>query len=645
MKYLILTSTCLFVLVTGFSQGQVRIEGASSSVDTVTRVVVNYSGNTSVVALAVHSHPAEDLGIAGYFNGGEVGLLSECFNNEAIIGVSTNSIGVFGQSEGASGTGVFGLNNTLSGNPKGVHGKAIAGGGIGVLGEHPAVTGLGYGVQGTSASDQGVAIYGHATSASGLTTGAFGRADSEVGRGVYGNATSTTGNAWGVFGRSASSSGRGVYGTAVSASGTAYGVYGSSNSTSGIGVYGTALSATGTVFGVKGETMSPSGIGMFGINNATSGSARGVHGSSAGDIGIGVYGIATHTSGVTYGLYGTVLSPSGYAGYFDGTAYIHNGGEYDRGLRVHMNPTAGSALEGAFVNVSGASDNNYGGRFIVTNSAGSNYGVSSVVNKHDGTGVSRAMFAENVSSAGGSRFGVQTEISGDAASTMYGVHSAITGNSGSAAAYGVYTYIGNGATTGSNYALYAANFNDGHSARLVGKTWITGGDDAGYNSHGYLQLGTTSAANVVFDDNEILARDNGLASDLHMQRDGGNLLLCELELGAVGIGIADAANLPSGYLLAVDGKGIMEELRVELSGAWPDYVFEDDYALPELDELDQFIKTHGHLPNIPSAKEVHANGLHVGEMQRRMMEKIEELTLYIVQLKKEIDDLKSRETK
>ena len=75
---------------------------------------------------------------------------------------------------------------------------------------------------------------------------------------------------------------------------------------------------------------------------------------------------------------------------------------------------------------------------------------------------------------------------------------------------------------------------------------------------------------------------------------------------------------------------------------FPDYVFEKDYGLPSIKEMESYIDINKHLPNIPSAKEVAENGLNLAEMQVKQMEKIEEVFLYIIQLKKENDQLKSR---
>ncbi len=97
-----------------------------------------------------------------------------------------------------------------------------------------------------------------------------------------------------------------------------------------------------------------------------------------------------------------------------------------------------------------------------------------------------------------------------------------------------------------------------------------------------------------------------------------------------------------GYKLRVDGKMICEEVKVKLSSAWPDYVFEDKHQLMPVSELAKFIQLNKHLPNIPSAREVATNGIQVGDMQKKMMEKIEELTLYIISLQQQIDSLKKQ---
>lgn len=112
--------------------------------------------------------------------------------------------------------------------------------------------------------------------------------------------------------------------------------------------------------------------------------------------------------------------------------------------------------------------------------------------------------------------------------------------------------------------------------------------------------------------------------------------------GQVGIGLAA---VPTDFKLAVDGDIIAEKIKVKPENEWPDYVFEKNYPLRSLTELSTYIQTHGHLPNIPSAQEVKEEGIFLGEMNALLLEKIEELTLHLIQKDQEMDALKNRMNK
>ncbi|SNY99678.1 hypothetical protein [Flagellimonas pacifica] len=107
----------------------------------------------------------------------------------------------------------------------------------------------------------------------------------------------------------------------------------------------------------------------------------------------------------------------------------------------------------------------------------------------------------------------------------------------------------------------------------------------------------------------------------------------------LGIGTSN----PGSFKLAVKGKIRAEEIKVETG--WADYVFNADYDLPTLEEVEKYIQEKGHLMNIPSAEEVEENGIQLGEMNKLLLEKIEELTLYTIEQQKEIDQLKTENTK
>ncbi|MGB3076463.1 MAG: hypothetical protein WBB36_14135, partial [Chitinophagales bacterium] len=108
--------------------------------------------------------------------------------------------------------------------------------------------------------------------------------------------------------------------------------------------------------------------------------------------------------------------------------------------------------------------------------------------------------------------------------------------------------------------------------------------------------------------------------------------------GTVGIGTDDT----KGYKLGVDGGIICEELKVKNSTNWPDYVFEKDYQLKDIDEMQSFIKCNNHLPGIPSAAEMNEKGIDVGEMQKMLLQKVEELSLYVISLKEQNDLLNAK---
>ena len=93
--------------------------------------------------------------------------------------------------------------------------------------------------------------------------------------------------------------------------------------------------------------------------------------------------------------------------------------------------------------------------------------------------------------------------------------------------------------------------------------------------------------------------------------------------------------------LTVNGTITAKEVIVSTEGR-SDYVLKDDYKLMPLDELERSIEKNGHLPDIPSAEEVKKNCVSVGEMQAKLLKKVEELTLYMIELKKENEILKKR---
>ncbi|MGD8781703.1 MAG: hypothetical protein PVH88_22395 [Ignavibacteria bacterium] len=107
--------------------------------------------------------------------------------------------------------------------------------------------------------------------------------------------------------------------------------------------------------------------------------------------------------------------------------------------------------------------------------------------------------------------------------------------------------------------------------------------------------------------------------------------------GNVGIGLEEA-----NYLLDVNGSIHTSEVIIDQNFTQPDYVFEEGYLLKSLAEVEEFIKENKHLPDIPSANEVETNGVNLGEIHTKLLLKIEELTLYVIDLKDQNAILKDR---
>lgn len=148
-------------------------------------------------------------------------------------------------------------------------------------------------------------------------------------------------------------------------------------------------------------------------------------------------------------------------------------------------------------------------------------------------------------------------------------------------------------------------------------TWYSnGGEQMRLTTSGNLGIGTTTpSANAKLDVN-------------------GNIF----SSGKIAVGTTDTSKM-SGYSLVVNGEAIFNKARVKLYANWPDFVFEEKYGLLPIAQLEEYIKTNKHLPNIPAAAKVREKGIDLGSNQALLLQKIEELTLYIIEQNKKIESL------
>lgn len=113
--------------------------------------------------------------------------------------------------------------------------------------------------------------------------------------------------------------------------------------------------------------------------------------------------------------------------------------------------------------------------------------------------------------------------------------------------------------------------------------------------------------------------------------DGATLAIKAITNGNVGIGTTTPTER-----LSVNGNIRAKEIKVETAN-WPDYVFRDNYRMQSLTELEEYIKVNKHLPDMPSAQKAEKEGIDLGEMNKLLLKKVEELTLHVIELSKKLD--------
>lgn len=270
-----------------------------------------------------------------------------------------------------------------------------------------------------------------------------------------------------------------------------------------------------------------------------------------------------------------------------------------------------STLDGAGVYgwSQGGAGNNYGVYGASTASSANNYGV----------------YGKTVATNSSLNHAVYGEAQG--ATGNYGVYGKVTTASGQ---FG-YAVFGSASGAGTNYA----GFFSGHT--------YVGADAEALTISGtdpYIQLknGSTETGYLRASGNDVLvATNSGNSTGKVVLRTNGTGRVWVDASGNVSV--SNDGKIATGYLLSVKGKAMAEEVRVELNANWPDYVFAKDYKLMPLQHLKNYISENNHLPEVPAAEEMKA-GIDLGKMNTLLMQKVEELTLYVIQLNEEIQQLK-----
>ncbi|GAB1857705.1 hypothetical protein MHTCC0001_25420 [Flavobacteriaceae bacterium MHTCC 0001] len=203
------------------------------------------------------------------------------------------------------------------------------------------------------------------------------------------------------------------------------------------------------------------------------------------------------------------------------------------------------------------------------------------------------------------------------------------------------TFIGalSGVSARGNENVMLGYYSGSSNNSLLGKNTFLGAY-SGQNNTGEnnVFIGYKSGQSMSGSNKLVIANSNTTSPIIYGEFDNEKLLFN----ATVGIGTSNFVD--STYRLYVKDGIRTEKVKVDIAAenGWADYVFEKDYQLDSLEEVEKFIKENGHLKNIPSAEEVVENGVELAEMNKLLLQKIEELTLYTIQLKKEIEVLKDK---
>ncbi len=229
----------------------------------------------------------------------------------------------------------------------------------------------------------------------------------------------------------------------------------------------------------------------------------------------------------------------------------------------------------------------------------------------------------------------------------YGAYAMFNNNSGgSNTANGAYSLYSN-STGGDNTAvgMYALYYTTGSGNTAVGSSALLGHQGGSYSTVvGYASGGgiTSGGGNTI-----IGARVSGLPANLTntiILADGnGNQRFVIDNLGKARIG-SSTLTTPGSYKLYVETGILTEKVVVAIANSadWADYVFAPGYRLTPLKDVAKFVEKNHHLPNVPSATEVVKNGVDLAAMDAKLLEKIEELTLYIIELESRLSTLEEK---
>lgn len=261
----------------------------------------------------------------------------------------------------------------------------------------------------------------------------------------------------------------------------------------------------------------------------------------------------------------------------------------------------------------------------------------------------------NSTGATGVKYGIYNYLSVATASPSYGFYSSAN-PTGTGSSYGLYSSV-SGSNTGTKYALYAFVPNTSAGTKYgvysdargtgakagyfrgdvenYGNVIVTGNNQSRYIFHPSWNSDPLNTQSLIIAPNTTSGQDDwNFSNSTAFMYDG--LLQKSINSTGKAFSVKRTDLGTDVFKINGDGKVFATEINVQLT-PFPDYVFKPDYKLLPLSEVRAYIQTNGHLPNVPTAETVANEGANLGEMTKTLVEKVEELTLYLLQQQEQIE--------
>ena len=407
-------------------------------------------------------------------------------------------------------------------------------------------------------------------------------------------------------------------------SGTGWGLTGNAATTPGTNFIGTTdnndvvFKRNGLISGLINSNLGNNSFGVNALKDNTTGYSNTAIGNSAGTANttgnynsfIGASAGAANTTGIQNNFIGANAGSSNTTGSFNsftgvGAGYYNTTG----GLNTFVGAYAGTA------NTTGGYNNFFGylaGSSTTTGDYNSFIGVQTGLLNTTGTANNFIGFQAGLNNtvAGANNF--LGNFAGQ--STTTGGHNNFIG------------YLaGQANTTGINNS-YLGNYAANNTTTASNNTVV------GYNTG----IGITTGGNNTIIGANVIGLPATLSNNIILADGQGNRRINVDATGNVGIGTINTADI--NYKLFVETGIRTRKVKVDII-AWPDYVFNPTYKLPTLNELEKYLLKNQHLPDVPSAADVEKNGIDLGDNQTILLKKVEELTLYMIELNKKVEAL------